>query len=268
MPEIVVDLEGVSVFYDGGPAALESITMQIEEGDFLGLLGPNGAGKTTLIRVILGLAARCSGRVKVFGETLCDSNRPTSIHPLKEHSSWLGYVPQDAIARSQDFPATVEEVVYTGRMSRETILRSLGDEDYPKVEEALGLMELMDLRRKRLNQLSGGQQQRVFIARALAADPKMLILDEPTSGLDAASQSRLYAALERLGRERKMTLIMSTHDVAAVSRLATKIACVNKKLFYYGRPKTFFESDNFPKAYGYPVELVRHDEHGEALSWP
>ncbi|MFQ5763014.1 MAG: metal ABC transporter ATP-binding protein, partial [Candidatus Bathyarchaeia archaeon] len=112
---------------------------------------------------------------------------------------------------------------------------------------------------RRIGELSGGQRQRVYIARALASRPHLRILDEPTGGVDTVTQAKFYSILERLNVDRGITIILSSHDITAVSHLATKVACINRKLYYHGEPKEAFWSEVLPKTYGYPVKFVAHN---------
>lgn len=263
---VVLELQNISVEY-GEVHALEDISFKVEEGDFVGIVGPNGAGKTTLLRVILGLVENCTGTIKFYGKHVHDKHvhKVDEISPEAVHRSRtefrIGYVPQNASLQIQNFPATVLEVVYTGRVSRRTLLKRFGKDDHKKVENILKMVGMYDLRKRKIGELSGGQLQRVFIARALVGDPQLLILDEPTSGVDTPSQAKFYDLLTALNKEHGLTLLLSTHDISAVSKLCSKVVCINKTMFYHGEPEDFFSGDQLAKAYGYPVKLVIHEDH-------
>ena len=248
--QFIVELDNVGVRYSNGFEALTNITMQIYAKDFLGLIGPNGSGKTTLISVILGLVPQTSGSVKLFGEPFARTN-------LRR----VGYVPQKSLASDSNFPSTVFETVLMGRVPKAGILHRFHNEDFRRVEEVLGLLGLRDLRKRKIGELSGGQSQRVFLAKALVADPELLILDEPTSGVDAKSAGEFYGILEGLNRDRGITIILALHDIGMVTRLSNRIACMNGSLFFCGKTTDFAKSSALSEVYGYPVELVQHGDH-------
>lgn len=248
--QTIVELDNVSVQYSNGFEALTHITMQIYEKDFLGLIGPNGSGKTTLISVILGLIPPTTGSLKLFGESFVRSN-------LRR----VGYVPQKAMASATNFPSTVFETVLMGRVPNAGILHRFGKQDFRRVEEVLSLLGLYDLRKRKIGELSGGQSQRVFLAKALVADPQLLILDEPTSGVDTKSAAEFYGILGGLNRDRGITMILALHDIGMVTRLSNRIACMNGSLFFCGKTSDFANSSALSDVYGYPVELVRHGDH-------
>jgi zinc transport system ATP-binding protein len=262
----VLELQNIYVEY-GEIHALEDISFKVEEGDFVGVIGPNGAGKTTLLRVVLGLIENCTGTIKFYGRHVHDKH----VHGVDDVSSEvvhrnrtelrLGYVPQNASLQIQNFPATVLEVAHTGRVSKRTLFKRYGKDDHAQVENVLKMVGMYDLRNRKIGELSGGQLQRVFIARALASEPQLLILDEPTSGVDAPSQAKFYELLTSLNKEQGLTLMLSTHDISAISRLCSKVVCINKTIFYHGDPKDFFSGDQMAKAYGYPIKLVMREDH-------
>ena len=232
MVEKVLELKNVS-FSFGSQPAVKNVTFSMEKGDFLGVIGPNGAGKTTLIKLILGLIKPDSGSIRIFGDDAA------------KFRSWsrLGYVPQKATNFDQNFPATVFEVSSMGRFQKAGILHQLSVQDRKKIEEALEVVDMLDLRDKRIGDLSGGQQQRVFMARALAGEPELLLLDEPTVGVDAKAQHNFYALLKKLNKEFGMSLILISHDVGMVTKYVNKLACVNITLDFHDVSKGVKPSD-------------------------
>ncbi len=245
----IAELSGVDVQYPNGVRALEQITLTIEEKDLIGLIGPNGAGKSTLLNVILGLTQPTSGTVKLFGE-------PISPRNLRK----IGYVPQTVQSSIADFPATVFETVLLGRIPRAGLFHRLGKEDYRKVEESLELMEIADLRARKLGQLSGGQLQRVLVAKALTLDPELLLLDEPTSGADVHSKTAFYELLKRVNEEHGTAVLLSSHDVGTVTSLVKRVVCINSVLFFCGL-KSEFTPKVLSQTYNYPVAVIEHDTH-------
>ena len=126
---------------------------------------------------------------------------------------------------------------------------SLNGPDKDKVDASLQKVWLHELGKRRIGDLSGGQQQRVFIAKALINDPQILILDEPVTGIDSQSMEFFYQILNDLNRNEGITIIWSSHDLDAVARLATKVACLNRTLSFHGISEEFFHNEDLLKMY-------------------
>ena len=257
----IVELKGVSVKFNG-LHAIEEINLEIEKGDFLGLLGPNGGGKSTLIKTILGLVENCCGTVKIFGETICHGDQEQSIKPSSKSSGKIGYIPQNSIVGFNNFPGTVYEVVSTGLIHGNKLFKRLTKDDDQKIDDTLTVTGIYDLKNQKVDELSGGQIQRVFISRGLVSDPQLLILDEPTNEVDLPYQEKFYSLLEDLNKKRNISIILSSHDINTVSRLVTKVACINKFLFFHEDPKKLFtSSDILTEIYNHPVGIISHNSH-------
>ena len=242
-----VELEGVGVSY-GEVRVLDGINLTVEPGDFLGIIGPNGSGKTTLLRVMLGLLEPQQGSVRLFGQA------PTAFREWRR----LGYVPQRA-ALDPSLPVTVHEVVATGLVASLGVFQRVGKRERARVHEALARVGMEAHGRARIGALSTGQQQRVLIARALVSDPELIILDEPTGGVDPEAQTSFYAMLQHLNREREVTLILVSHDIGVVAKEVTKLACLNRRLIFHGRPGDFLSDAALTALYGPSVRIVSHD---------
>jgi zinc transport system ATP-binding protein len=228
----VVEIDRLSYAYSDN-LVLNNISFSIGEGDILGIIGPNGAGKTTLFSCMLGLLNDYTGTIKIFGEDI--KNKNSKIFES------IGYIPQKKTIE-QNFPATVEEIVslgitISGKISRE------------KIASALETVDLLVQKDRRVGELSGGQQQRVLIAKAMVNNPKLLILDEPVTGIDHETQNRFYSLLKKLNHENRITIIWASHDLDAVNRLATSVACINRSMFFHGKTHEFFEDPDLLKAY-------------------
>jgi zinc transport system ATP-binding protein len=244
----IIELHDVSVRYGNGVLALDKITLDVNNRDLIGLIGPNGAGKSTLLNVVLGLIKPTSGSVKLFGSEV-----------LSKNLKYVGYVPQKAQAQDPNFPFTVFETVMLGRAVRRGLLQRLDAGDKQKVLEVLKLLGIFELKDRKIGQLSGGQSQRVFVAKAIVAEPKLLLLDEPTSGVDVASKAEFYDILERLNNEMGLTIILSSHDIGVITKLANRVVCINRSLFFCGQKSEFSADSVLPKMYDYPVEMMHHD---------
>ncbi len=242
-----VELEGVDVSY-GEVRVLDGINLTVEPGDFLGIIGPNGSGKTTLLRVILGLLEPQEGSVRLFGQP------PAAFREWRR----LGYVPQRA-ALDPSLPVTVQEVVASGLVASLGLLQRIGRALRARVTDALARVGIEAHARARIGALSTGQQQRVLIARALVSDPELIILDEPTGGVDPEAQTSFYAMLQHLNREREVTLVLVSHDIGVVAKQVTKLACLNRRLIFHGRPGDFLSDAALTALYGPSVRIVSHD---------
>jgi zinc transport system ATP-binding protein len=241
-----VELEEVDFSY-GEIRVLESINLTVEAGDFLGIIGPNGSGKTTLLRIMLGLLEPDHGQVRLFG------------HPPSSFRQWgrLGYVPQKATL-DPALPATVQEVVATGLVPTLGLWGRVGAAERRRIQEVLAHVGMDTHAGARIGALSTGQQQRVLIARALVSNPELLILDEPTGGVDPEAQTSFYALLQHLNRERDVTLILVSHDIGVVAKEVTKLACLNRRLIFHGRPADFLSDAALTALYGPAVRVVSH----------
>ncbi|HUW68546.1 MAG TPA: ABC transporter ATP-binding protein [Candidatus Nanoarchaeia archaeon] len=236
----VIILKDVWVHYDG-IKVLEGVDLTLKEHDFLGIIGPNGGGKSTLIKVILGLVKPSRGTIRVLGDTPQNSRK------------YIGYVPQYSLF-DPDFPMSVWDVVLMGRLGQVGLFKKYSKDDKKMALDALEMTDMLEYKDRQIGNLSGGQRQRVFIARGLVSNPKLLLLDEPAAGIDTIMQTEFYELLEKL--KTKMTIIMVSHDISAVSVYVDKIACLNHKLFYHDSKE--MAAEDLEATYQCPVELIAH----------
>ena len=229
----IAEIDRLSYAYSGN-LVLDNISFTIDEGDILGIIGPNGAGKTTLFSCMLGLLDDYTGTIKILGD---DIKKKKNSKVFKS----IGYIPQKKTIE-QNFPATVEEIVSLG-------ITTIGKTSKEKIALALETVDLLAQKDRRVGELSGVQQQRVLIAKAMVNNPKLLILDEPATGIDLEMQNRFYSLLKKLNQENKITIIWASHDLDAVNRLATSVACINRSMFFHGKTYEFFENPDLLKAY-------------------
>lgn len=234
-----VEVHHLCFAYDDNKV-LNDLSFRIEQGDYVGLLGPNGSGKTTLLKIILGLIEADSGEVTIFGKE----------HSRRASAALVGYVPQHASRAINEFPATVEEVVRSGRVARRGLLGRFTPADAAAVEEALEKTRLTELRDRNIAELSGGQRQRVYIARALAGEPRLLILDEPTTGVDAGVQHEFFSFLRQLNQEDGITILLVSHDLDTITHETKTVMCLNQQLVCNLPTREFLDSEHLEALFG------------------
>jgi len=245
--EFAIEVKDVS-YKIGHATLLENVSFNVQQGEYLGIIGPNGGGKTTLLKIMLGLIKPTWGEVKIFGQNLDEFHDRAAI----------GYVPQKASETEYRFPATVEEIVRSGRTARIGLFGRFSGADNKAVHRAMGMADIGGLADKLVSNLSGGERQRVMIARALACEPKMLFMDEPTLAIDIASQEKFYEFLEKLNRELNLTILFVSHDIAAVAKKVGTVLCLNREMVCHGSPSMFMKEEYMEKLYGKKVHLIHH----------
>lgn len=193
----------------GGLPVLRGISISVHSGETVALLGGNGSGKSTLVRALLGLTPLRRGSVTMFGE------------PLGRFRNWsaIGYVPQRSTINLTR--AKVGEIVGSGRLGHRPPFVPPRAKDRRAIRDALQVVGLEDRIDAEMQHLSGGQQQRVLIARALAAEPRLLVLDEPTAGVDLEHQKILAGVLTELLR-RGMAILVVLHEIGPLTPLVDR----------------------------------------------
>jgi zinc transport system ATP-binding protein len=204
---------------------LRGVDLVVEPGEVLAVMGPNGSGKSTLVRALLGLIPLTGGRVELYGL------------PPARFRDWrrIGYVPQ-RLSVGGGVPATVREVVSSGRIARQSRFRPFSAADRTAVDQALEAVGMADRARDPAQELSGGQQQRVLIARALAGEPDAFVMDEPTAGVDAHSQATLAGTLHGLVSQGR-TVVLVAHELGPLEPLITRSVVLEQgRIVHEGTP--------------------------------
>lgn len=195
----------------GKTVALAGLNLEVEPRDFIGIIGPNGGGKTSLIKAILGIIKPVKGKI------------------ILDPSETLGYVPQ-LTTFDRKFPITVFEVILLGHLPKRITFGHFFTKH--EKDHAIFVMErlgIADLKNRQIGELSGGQMQRVLVARALMNHPTILVLDEPTAGVDEGSKKEIYQLLAELNK--KMTILMITHDQLDTASFISRFIYINKRVF-------------------------------------
>jgi len=224
----------------GANLVLQDVNFKVNENDFIGVIGPNGGGKTTLLRVILGLVKPITGKM-VFNYELLNGNS-------------IGYLPQMSTG-DINYPVTVTDIILSGLMIRKGIISRMSASDKKKAENVIDELGLSGMSESTLNELSGGQMQRVFLARAIIGNPRLLLLDEPGNFVDTTFENDFYEKLKDLNK--RMAILMVSHDVGTISSHIKSFACVNRSLHYHPSPEITNED---LLAYGCPIQLVTHGD--------
>jgi len=243
----LVRFEHVSASY-GGPAVLEDVDLAFGRGALVGIVGPSGAGKTTLLRAMVGQVPRLRGRVTVAGRDVT-AGRPADV----------GWVPQLETV-DWDFPSTAREVVLMGRWRRASFRPWMTRHDKADADRVLERLGIGGLGGRRIRELSGGQQQRVFLARAMIAEPDLLLLDEPTSGVDIRTRDEVLHLLADLNRQ-GMTIVLTTHELNSVAAHLPWVVCVNRRIVAEGDPDEVFTAPVLDATYDADLRIVREDGH-------
>ncbi len=265
MPVNALEVKDVTAGF-GATNAIESIAFELAGGEILGIVGPNGAGKTTLFRAMLGLHAH-SGTVSICGRS---GSARLALLPL------VGYVPQRFVP-DRGFPATVRDIVSMGVLPArrlEACARLAGESGYEwrreysrlggrdeKVDAAMEAVGMGELACRRIGELSSGETQRAFIAKSLVNDPLLLILDEPASSADAGARELLHGIMRRLNTELGVTIVWSSHDLDALERVATRVACMDRRLFFHGGKDEFFADEEAVRSYTESAMQAHMREH-------
>jgi ABC-type Mn2+/Zn2+ transport system ATPase subunit len=244
MAKPLIELRYVSLGY-GNKMVLRGVNVCVMAGDFFGLVGPNGSGKTTLLRALLGTLRPRAGKI-------------LRAPPPQTTRLVFGYVPQEKEV-DQIFPLSVLEVVLMGRCKKIGPGRRPGRVDRHVAFKSLHHVGLTDLAEASFQELSGGQKQRALIARALAAEPHILVLDEPTSGMDVASEKQLMQLMKDLHENQRLTVILATHNLNVIAQYAHRLAIVTPEGLLVGDTATLLTAQQLRKVYHIEVTVQEID---------
>ncbi len=245
MSKPLVELRGVTFGYGQVPV-VDDVNLHLHPGQFAGLLGPSGSGKTTILKLILGTLTPQSGSVFVNGKALRGrASRHVAYVPQLETVDW-------------NFPITVEQVVLMGRIQHMGWLPWASLQDKRAASELMERLGILEMRARHIRDLSGGQQQRAFVARALLAQPDLLVLDEPTAGVDMGTQENILRMLADLNRQ-GVTILMTTHDLNAAAAHIPWVFCLNQRILAAGPPDQVFTPKILNETYKGHMVVFRHN---------
>jgi zinc transport system ATP-binding protein len=224
--DYILRVENLSVNIQNRPI-LDNINFELKEGTTLAIVGPNGAGKSMLFRALLNLVPY-NGKV-VWADDVK-----------------IGYVPQNLSAG--DIPISVREFLsFKGCKGAESCLSSVG-------------LDHRDMLDKRLGTLSGGQLQRVLIAWAIIDGPNVLLFDEPTSAVDIDSEEAIYEMLNRLEKEKVITVLIISHDIHVIRDYSEYMLAINRKMIFFGESERIVNPDLLKAIYGSETVLRKRKD--------
>lgn len=236
----LVELRDVTFGYGATPV-LENINLHLHPGQFMALVGPSGAGKTSLLKLILHL-----------------------VRPSRGHIEWrenpalrLAYVPQLETV-DWNFPVTAEEVVLMGNTRRAGWWPWPRPAERRRARAVLERLEIGELAQRHIRDLSGGQQQRVFLARALIADPELLVLDEPTTGVDMRSAESIFHWLADLNQD-GLAILLTTHDLNMAAAHIPWLVCLNQRIIVQGMPDEVLTEPVLSETYRGDMMVIRQN---------
>ncbi|MEB4614856.1 metal ABC transporter ATP-binding protein [Leucobacter sp. M11] len=244
----VVELDDAAFGYAGTPS-VHGVTARIHAGDSVALIGPNGSGKSTLLGGVLGLTEHLGGTLRVLGGT------------PRQALSRIGYLPQ-ADRRDRELPITLRQAVTMGLYRELGPLRPVGRAGRARVTEAIEAVGLGQHAGAQFGELSGGQQQRGILARALVADPELVLLDEPFNGLDRPNRDSLLVTVNRLRAEGR-TILVSTHDLELAREACSHVMLLNGEMLAFGTVAETLEPELVRATFhGAPAETGPHGDDG------
>jgi len=236
----VIEFERVTLGYRRA-VVLADLSFSVQEGEFFGIVGANGSGKTTILRAMLGILAPLKGRISFAGG---------------KARMRFGYVPQRAFI-DEMFPLTAQEIVLMGRYGRVPVGRRPAPRDREIAEQQLAHVGIHELAGKRFRTLSGGQKQRTLIARALAAEAKVLLMDEPTDGMDLEGQQAILDLIGRLRAETGVTVVYVTHKLNELANTAQRLLLLHDGRMRVGQADEVLTSLGLREVYGVEAQVVQ-----------
>jgi ABC-type cobalamin/Fe3+-siderophores transport system ATPase subunit len=245
-------VEGLCVRF-GTAEILREVGFRLERGGFLAVIGPNGAGKSTLLRCLDGIVEPSAGRIDICGRPLREFGR-------RHLARTVSYVPQPDAGLLE---YTVRAFVEMGRFPYLGAWAALTETDQAAVAESMDLTEVTEFADRTMASLSGGERQRVSIAAALAQGGTILLLDEPTSFLDYRHQVQILDLLDRLHREKGLTVVVVTHDLnSAVASADSVLALKGGGVEWVGPPSELLDERVLGEIFDARFRLVAGGHHG------
>ena len=246
----ILKVEDLSVSRSG-KQVIHGINLEVFKGEFIGLVGPNGSGKSTLLLAILGVLKAQHGTVSLYG------HRPMSRNIL----GMIGWVSQAAAVMPKNVRITVRELIQLGTLTSMNMFFPRKAIHRERVEKAIRMVGLEDVADNDIVHLSGGQRQRAVIGRALASNSQFILLDEPLVGIDRDSRNALLKLLDQLCHEEDKTILMVSHDLAAIRQTAHRMIYLEETIRYDGPTEEFPDLETLAGLRGIEPVHGPHHEH-------
>ena len=238
----IIELQNIYL-YLGKTQILKDISWNIEKGDHWALIGPNGAGKTSLLKIISGSLWPSSGKVKVLGKEFGKAD----LRELRKKIGWVSSFLTEKIPQNED----IIEIVVSGKFASFGVYEKITKNDRKKARGLLKLMNCDYIIGRSFSVISQGEKQKVLIARALMAEPLILLLDEPCISLDMEARNSLLKSLSKLCKEADTTIIYVTHHIdEIVKEIDNALLLRNGKVFMQGKKKKILNTKNLGRMFG------------------
>lgn len=238
----------------GENKVLDDISLNLHNCGFYGIIGPNGSGKTTLLKNI-------SRSLEPKKGTVFFNEKDITEYSNKELAKKISYVPQNT---NLEFEFSVMDIVLMGRSPYVKRFQAENANDIGIAKRAMEITNTWHLKEKNIGMISGGERQRAIIARALAQQTNIMLLDEPVSQLDIQHQIEILEMLKKLTEEKKLTVIMSLHDLNLAAQYCDKLILMDKgRVFKEGAPHEIIEEENIQKVYGMKVYIMKNPHTGK-----
>lgn len=240
----IIEVKNLKKIYDkreGATPALKGLNFNVEEGEIFGILGPNGAGKSTTLNILIGLLTPSSGSVTIFGKNFFEN--------------------EEEIKNKMNIATA-----YADLAQNLTVYKNLkvfaflyGVKDYKnKIEGLLEQFQISELRNQRVDSLSAGQKTRVNLCKSLINDPEFLLLDEPTASLDPAIAAHVRNMLLEIQKNRKLTIIFTSHNMPEVEQMCDRVALLHKgEIYKIDTPKNLQEFLKVPSMEEVFIKLAK-----------
>jgi len=244
---MTLKLDGVSFAYEGAEA-LRDVSASFDRTQLVAIIGPNGSGKSTLLKLVARVLAPARGEIVWSGRRLRD-------WPAKEYAREVGYLPQEP---DPTFPMRAIDVVVSGRAPFLGRFGWESDADYAEAARALATCDASELAGRYLDEMSGGERKRVFLARVLAARPKLIVLDEPLSSLDISHVQQFSALLRDVVRTTGATVIYATHDLNWAAAYSDRMLVMQRgALALDAPPGEVMQPERIRELFGFDAEAVQ-----------
>ena len=223
------------------------MNFSLQQGELSAIVGVNGIGKSTLLRTLGKVQTKLSGSILL-------DNKDLKSYSTMELASTVSIVLTESLASKN---LTVLELIALGRQPYTNWIGKLSDADKSKIQEAISMVDLDELKNKKCYELSDGQLQRVMIARALAQDTSIILLDEPTSHLDLHHKVQILKLLKYIAHKTKKTILFTSHEIEMAIQLCDKILIMNIESHEFGEPCELIQNQSFERLF--PKDTVKFD---------